>query len=39
MAAVTGAAIGIPGVGPIIAGGLWAVFGAAVGASVGGVSS
>lgn len=39
MAAIAGAAIGLPGVGPLVAGGLWAVFGGAVGAAVGGVSS
>lgn len=39
VAGLTGAAIGIPGVGPLVAGGLWAVFGASVGAAIGGVSS
>jgi hypothetical protein len=39
LAGLTGAAIGLPGVGPLVAGGIWAVFGAGVGASMGGVTS
>jgi hypothetical protein len=39
VAGLTGAAIGIPGVGPLVAAGIWAVFGGGVGAAIGGVSS
>lgn len=37
--ALAGLAVGIPGVGTVIAGGLWALFGAAIGGSVGGFGS